>query len=189
MSETGVIRGREKRRQRRHHGNRGKTKVALAVLRLFQLLHHTGRGAHGAPAHSVFAGDYESGVQRFGVGEDFRKHICLRIAVARVQHRRPDGGCEFLSHSHSVVLLKKGHGLCRCEPLGIFRKRLRRNAYSLHLISARFKSSLRAAQHFQSVGDLLLILVAIQIDECRNRANLRLHIRWRGCLGLRPGAC
>ena len=35
MPEAGVICGRKKRRQRRHHRNRRKTKITLAVLRLF----------------------------------------------------------------------------------------------------------------------------------------------------------
>ncbi len=175
MSEAGVIRGRKKRRQRRHQRNRRKMKIALAVLRLLEFLHHASRGAYSVPAHAVFARHHEAGIQCFRVAQDFRQQVRLRIAVPGVHPRR----AKFFLLRQRVVFLEKRHRLLRRHSFRVLRKRLRRDPNRLHLVSARFKTRLRAPQHLQRIRHLLLILRPIQINERRDRPNLRLLLRRR----------
>src|SRR5437899_3928724 len=188
VPEAGVIRRREKRRQRRHQGDRGKAEIALAVLRRFlELFHHPSRRTDCGPAHAVFTRHHDGAIQFFGVAQDFREQVRLRGAVVRIEHRRADRHCEFLLLRQRVQLLEKRDRLLVGQSFGVFRKRLRRDADGLHLITARFKSGLRALQHLQRVSYLLLVLRAVQIDECGDRPNLRVGRICRGVL-LRRGS-
>ena len=182
MPESGVIRRWKKRRQRRHHRHCRKVKIALAVFRLLQFLHHASRGTHGFPVHAVFARDHQAGVQRFRVAQDFRKQVRFGIAVPGVHHRRANRCGKLFRCRQCVVLLEKRHRLLGRQSLRVFRKRLRRNADRLDLVSARFKHRLRAPEHFQRIRHLLLVLRAIQVDERRNCPNFWLLLRRRGFL-------
>src|SRR6266852_4080041 len=183
VPEAGVIRARKERRQRRHHGNRRKTEITLAVWRArFQFFHHPGGSAYRGPMHAIFARYHQARIQHFRVAQDFRNQVGLLFAVACVQHRRTDRRVEFFLRRQRVVLLEKRHRLLLRQSLRVLRKRLSGNANRFDFVSARFKDRLRSPQHFQRVRHLHLVLRPIQIDKRRNRPDLRLLLCRRGFL-------
>ena len=100
-----MIRGGEKRCQRRHHGNRGKTEIALAVLRRLKSFHHARRRAYCAPADPVFPRDDEAAVQGLRVDQNLRQQVGPPSQIVRIQHGRPNRRSKLFLGCQRVVLL------------------------------------------------------------------------------------
>ena len=151
----------------------------------FEFFHDARGRADGAPAHAVLARHHQAAIQCFGVGKDFREHISLRSGVVGVQQGRADGHREFLLPRQRVHQLEEVHRLLRIHALDVFRERLGGDANGLDLVAARLESNLRAAEHFQRLGDLPLIVVPNQVNERSDGANLGIRgidSSWRGAL-------
>ena len=180
MAEAGVVSGREKRRVGRHHGDRAEIEIALAVPGfLFQFLDGARGGADGLPADAVVTGDDNAAANVFRRGKNIRQQIGLRFGIACIQHRRADSRREFFFFGERVVLLEKRDGLLRGHAFRVFGKRLRGDADRFHFVAARLKRGFGAAQHLEGVGDLLLVLGGIEIDERRDGSDLRFDGRGR----------
>src|SRR5207244_4463627 len=82
VSETRVVRSREKWRVRRHHRDRAKIEVALAVFGfVFKLFDGACRGADGFPADAVISRNNDAAANVFCGAKNFGEQIGLRFAV------------------------------------------------------------------------------------------------------------
>ena len=81
VSETVVVCSGEKWRIRRHHGNRAKIEISLAVFCfVFQFFDRASRCADGFPAHAVFTGDHDA------AANVFRGAAARTLGLTRADH-------------------------------------------------------------------------------------------------------
>jgi len=85
VAEAGVVGAGEKRGERGGQARWRKFEVALAVLGGGKLLHGASGGAYRRPAHAVFIGDDDTGVDGFRVLEDLDQEIGLRFGIVRIE--------------------------------------------------------------------------------------------------------
>src|ERR1700676_388016 len=136
MAETGVIGAGEEWRERRDERDGGEFEIALAVLGGRQFLHDASGSAYGGPAHAVFIGYHQAGVDGLCVFQDLDEEIGLRFWVGGVEHSGADGGCEFLLNGERVVVFEKGESLFGGEAFGVFGEGLRGDANGFGSVAA-----------------------------------------------------
>ncbi len=110
----------------------------------------------------------------------------LRVAVVTSEICGTNRDDNVLKIREAVEVLEKLNGFVARESLGVFRKRLRGDAQSLHGVAAGFENELRALEEFDGVRDVDLVAGAVEINESGDGAN-----SWLGRFGrlLRHSEC
>ena len=172
---AGMVRARKERCPGRQHGDRGKRKRPLAVLAARRHLRHVVRGrAHRVPVDPVVAGDDHARVERPAA----RVHFLQQRERVRVGFVIEDGRAnvddELLLGGELVEPLEQRQPGSRAQAPGILHERLRGDAQCLHREARALEARLRLPQPRGGRGDLLRVLIRIQVDEGGDRPHRRI---------------
>src|SRR5262249_40125408 len=97
-----------------------------------------------------------------------------------IKHCRADARCEILFFGKRVEVLEESDSLLRRQALGVFGERLRGDADGFDLIAAGFQNGFRTPQHLKGVGELLLVLRAVEIEKGGDGADFGFSGSWGG---------
>src|SRR5208337_2541441 len=181
-----IGRGKE-RRVGGNAGDGGEAEIAFATRRgVREFLDDAGSGFDGGPIDVVVLGHEDGAVDGFGVLQNFREEIGLRVAVLACQVGRANGKNDVVLLGKAVEILEELQCLIAGKRFGVLRKGLRGDAQSLYGVAARLENGLRVFQEVNRFGDLDLITGAVEVDESGDGADLRLWAAFR--LLLRAGS-